>query len=59
MKKEKYIEFYLKSIAPSQREFMSKDAREGKRISPVWMPDDIGTKNFSESDGTAYLRNMK
>lgn len=58
MKKEKYIEYYLKSIAPTQKEFQSKNAKEGKRISPTWMPDDIGTENFKKSGGTAYLRNM-
>lgn len=59
MKKEKYIEYYLKSIAPTQKEFRSEAAKEGKRLSPSWMPDDIGTKNFRKSDGTAYLRDME
>ena len=47
---EKEFEYYLKKIAPSQKEIISEEAKRGKRISPTWMPDDIGT---------AYLRKMQ
>ena len=56
---EKEFEFYLKETAPSQIKFRSKKAKEGERISPTWMPDDIGTENFSKSTGTADLRKIK
>ena len=44
---------------PSQDEFRSDAAKKGERISPQWMPDDIGTKGFYEKSGTAYLRKIK
>lgn len=56
---EKEFEFFLKKTAPPQRKFRSQKAKEGERISPTWMPDDIGTENFSKSTGTAYLRKIK
>ncbi|MBR2042176.1 MAG: hypothetical protein IKL57_04000 [Oscillospiraceae bacterium] len=59
MKKEKYIEYYLKKTAPTQKEFRSEAAKEGRRLSPTWMPDDIGTENFEKSSKTAYLRDME
>lgn len=56
--KEKEESLLIKEVAPSQRNFRSKAAEEGKRIAPFWMPDDIGTENFDESGGTAYLRKI-
>lgn len=55
---EKEFEYYLKKIAPVQKEYRSKAAKRGERISPTWMPDDIGTKGFDENSGTAYLRKI-
>ena len=57
--KKQNIEYYLGKIAPTQMEFRSKAAKKGERISPTWMPDDIGTKGFEEKSGTAYLRKIK
>lgn len=56
--REKEAEYFMKKIAPVQRRFRSKKAEEGERLAPVWQPDDIGTENFEESSGTAYLRDM-
>lgn len=56
---EKEFEFYLKEVAPSQKEFRSKAAKQGERMSPQWMPDDIGTEGFSKNSGTLHLRKMK
>ena len=56
---EKEFEYYRKKIAPTQKEYCSEAAKRGKRISPTWMPDDIGTENFDKSSGTAYLRKMR
>ena len=56
---EKEFEFYLKNIAPSQREFRSKEAKKGERMSPQWMPDDIGTGGFDKKGDTLYLRKMQ
>ena len=56
---EKEFEYYLKKIAPSQKEIISEEAKRGKRISPAWMPDDIGTEGFDKNSGTAYLRKMQ
>ncbi len=56
--REKETQYFIKSIAPVQKSFRSKAAEEGKRVSPVWQPDDIDTENFKKSSGTAYLRNM-
>lgn len=58
-KKEKEMEILMKKIAPTQKEFRSLAAKKGARVAPTWKPDDIGTENFSESSGTAYLRNME
>lgn len=55
---EKEFETLLKKTAPTQKHFRSKAAKKGERISPTWMPDDIGTKGFDENSGTAYLRKM-
>ncbi|MBQ2302605.1 MAG: hypothetical protein IIW81_03305 [Oscillospiraceae bacterium] len=55
---EKEFEFYLKQIAPSQIEFRSEAAKRGERMSPQWMPDDIGTESFDKG-GTAHLRKIK
>lgn len=56
---EKEFEYYRKKIAPTQKEFRSEAAKKGERMSPQWMPDDIGTKGFDEHGGTAYLRKMQ
>ncbi len=56
---EKDFEYYRKKIAPSQKEFRSEAAQKGERISPTWMPDDIGTEGFDKNSGTAYLRKMQ
>ena len=56
---KKKTEYYLKKIAPTQKEFRSEAAKKGERLSPQWMPDDIGTEGFDENSGTAYLREMK
>ena len=56
---EKDFEYYLKKIAPSQKEFRSEAARKGERIAPFWMPDDIGTEGFGKNSGTLYLRKME
>ena len=56
---EKEFEYYLKKIAPSQKEIISEEAKREKRISPTWMPDDIGTEGFDKNSGTAYLRKMQ
>lgn len=56
---EKELDILIKSTAPSQKTFRSRAAKNGERISPTWMPDDIGTENFRKSDGTAYLRKIK
>lgn len=56
---EKKTEYYLEKIAPAQKEFRSEAAKKGKRLSPQWMPDDIGTKGFDKNSGTAYLRKMQ
>lgn len=56
---KKRIKVLMKKIAPVQTEFRSEAARKGERMSPTWMPDDIGTKNFEESSTTAYLRKIK
>ncbi len=53
---EKEFEILLKKVAPVQKEFRSEMAKKGERISPTWMPDDIGTENFEKSSTTAYLR---
>lgn len=53
MDKEKF-EYLLKKIAPAQKEFRSKAAKEGVRMSPTWMPDDIGTEEFNRDSTTAY-----
>ena len=58
MDKKKY-EYLAGKIAPTQKEYRSKAAENGERISPAWMPDDIGTENFDKSSGTAYLRKIK
>ena len=58
MDKKKY-EYLAEKIAPTQKEYRSKAAKNGERISPTWMPDDIGTENFDKSSGTAYLRKIK
>ena len=58
MDKKKY-EYLAGKIAPTQKEYRSKAAKNGERISPTWMPDDIGTENFDKSSGTAYLRKIK
>ena len=55
---EKEFEFYLKNIAPSQIEFRSEAAKRGERMSPQWMPDDIGTESF-DNGGTVHLRKIK
>ena len=52
-------EKFIGKTAPSQDEFRSDAAKKGERISPQWMPDDIGTKGFYEKSGTAYLRKIK
>ncbi|MBQ3501405.1 MAG: hypothetical protein IJA70_08275 [Oscillospiraceae bacterium] len=52
-------EKFIGKTAPSQDEFRSEAAKKGERISPQWMPDDIGTEGFRKSDGTAYLRKIK
>ncbi len=56
--KEKRFEYLLKKTAPANNEFRSKAAKKGERMSPTWMPDDIGTKGFDENSGTAYLRKI-
>lgn len=56
MKNDK--DYYMKKIAPTQKEYRSEAAKRGERISPTWMPDDIGTENFYKSDSTAYLRKI-
>ncbi len=56
--REKEMETLMEKIAPTQKEYRSLAAEKGERISPTWKPDDIGTKNFRESTGTAYLRKM-
>lgn len=58
MNKKKY-EYLAGKIAPTQKEYRSEAAKQGERISPTWMPDDIGTENFDKSSGTAYLRKMR
>lgn len=58
MDEEKSL-YYLKKIAPTQKEFKSEAAKKGERISPTWMPDDIGTKGFDKNSGTSYLRKMQ
>ncbi len=58
MDEEKSL-YYLKKIAPTQKEFKSEAAKKGRRISPTWMPDDIGTKGFDKNSGTSYLRKMQ
>ncbi len=55
---EKEFNYYFRKIAPTQKEFRSKAAKDGERISPTWMPDDIGTENFDKKSSTAYLRKM-
>ena len=55
---EKDFEYYLKKIAPSQKEFRSEAAKNGERIYPTWMPDDIGTEGFRKNSGTAHMRKM-
>ena len=42
-------EKFIGKTAPSQDEFRSDAAKKGERISPQWMPDDIGTKGFYEN----------
>ena len=56
---EKDFEYYLKKIAPSQKEYRSEAARNGKRLAPFWMPDDIGTEGFDKNGDTLYLRKMQ
>ena len=56
---EKEFEFYLKEVAPSQKEFRSEAAKKGERMSPQWMPDDIGTEGFDKKGDTLYLRKMQ
>ena len=56
--REKQEESLMELTAPSQRDFRSASAEEGEKMAPYWMPDDIGTKNFDESSGTAYLRRI-
>ena len=55
---EKKFKYYFKKIAPTQKEFRSEAAKKGERISPTWMPDDIGTEGFDKSTSTAHLRKM-
>lgn len=57
-KKEKEIEILMKKIAPVQKEYRSDAAKAGERMSPTWMPDDIGTESFKKRSTTAYLRKM-
>ena len=56
---EKEFEFYLKEVAPSQKGLRSEAAKKGERMSPQWMPDDIGTEGLYKNSGTAYLRKLK
>ena len=49
---EKEFEFYLKEVAPSQKGFRSEAAKKGERMSPQWMPDDIGTEGFGKKGDT-------
>ncbi|MBQ5328675.1 MAG: hypothetical protein J6J15_05800 [Oscillospiraceae bacterium] len=56
---KKKTEYYMGKIAPTQKEVRSEAAKNGERISPTWLPDDIGTKGFEENSGTAYLRKLQ
>ena len=56
---EKELDILIKATAPSQKTFRSRAAKNGERISPTWMPDDIGTEGFDKNSGTAYLRKMR
>lgn len=56
---KKKTEYYMGKIAPTQKEVRSEVAKNGERISPTWLPDDIGTKGFEENSGTAYLRKLQ
>ncbi|MBQ6877950.1 MAG: hypothetical protein IJO22_06080 [Oscillospiraceae bacterium] len=56
---EKDFEYYFKKTAPAQKKFRSEKAKKGERISPTWIPDDIGTEDFYKSSGTAHLRKIQ